>query len=210
MPVQPLPALIAILFSLLLTACSKAPGYPALPAETVVLAFGDSVTYGTGAQQHEDYPRHLARRSGWHVINAGLPGDTADTARLRIAEALHVHRPALVLIEIGGNDFLRRRNDNEVKEDIRSIVQAVRQAGATPVLIAVPAFSLLSWGLSDAALYAALATEENVLLINQVFARVLADPALRADPIHPNAQGYQALATGIGNALQQAGLLAPR
>lgn len=198
----------ACLLTLSLAACSDTPRYQPLAAESVVLAFGDSVTYGTGAAQREDYPTHLAQKSGWKIVNAGIPGDTAGAAKSRIASALAETNPALVIIELGGNDFLRRRTETEVKEDLRSIVQAVKQAGATPVLVAVPAVSLVSWGLADAQLYAALAEEEGALLIEDVFSKVLADPALRADPIHPNAQGYRVLAAGIGNALHKAGLLA--
>jgi acyl-CoA thioesterase-1 len=196
------------LFSFLITACSEASVYAPLAPDTVVLAFGDSVTYGTGAQRSQDYPTQLAARSGWQVVNAGIPGDTAGAAKLRIDAALKQTNPALVIIELGGNDFLRRRPEAEVKEDLRAIVRSVKDAGAMPVLVAVPSFSLVNWGLADAAIYSALAEEENVVLVERVFSSVLSDPALRADPIHPNAAGYQVLADGIAASLQQSGLLA--
>ena len=62
----------------LLGACSKkSPRLQSLPAGATVLAFGDSVTYGTGAQAGQDWPSLLAGLSGWNVINAGIAGDTA-------------------------------------------------------------------------------------------------------------------------------------
>ncbi len=207
MTIKFIKSIVVLLLTCLSAACSDAPVYPPLAADAVVLAFGDSVTHGTGAGENEDYPSRLAERSGWQVINAGIPGDTAGAARSRIAAALAESNPALVIIELGGNDFLRRRTESEVKEDLRTIVQTVKKSGAMPVLVAVPAFSLVSWGLTDAAMYAALAEEEKVLLIEDVFSKVLSDPDLRADPIHPNAAGYQVLADGVGAALQQAGLL---
>lgn len=194
-------------------ACSRAPRYAALPAGSVVLALGDSVTFGTGAGPGEDYPTRLAALSGWRIENRGVPGDTSAGARDRLDEALDELRPALVIVEIGGNDFLRRQGDATVKENIRAILRRVRQAGVPPVLVAVPKFSPLGAAmgrLPDAALYAELASEEQVILVPGVFGTVLADPALKADPIHPNAAGYRALANGIAGVLRDSGLLARR
>lgn len=202
-----------ILLVFLLVACSDAPRYEALTPGTVVLAFGDSVTYGTGARRGEDYPTRLARRSDWEVVNAGIPGDTAGAARSRIETLLKETDPALVIVELGGNDFLRRRSEKEVKEDLRAILQAVRTSGAIPVLVGVPELSIFraSIGrLSDFPIYGELAEEEGVLLLDSVFSGVLSDVSLRADRIHPNAEGYRVLADGIAEGLAEAGLLRSR
>ncbi|PLX77088.1 MAG: arylesterase [Azoarcus sp.] len=194
---------------LLLTACGKPPALPAVSAGASVLAFGDSVTFGTGAAVGEDWPTLLAARTGWQVINAGIPGDTAQAATARIRPLLDEHQPRLVIIEIGGNDLLRRRAQSAVKEDIRQIVATVKSAGAQPVLVAVPElslFGLVASKASDAPLYEALAEEERIPLIADVFSDVLSRPELTADKIHPNARGYQEMATGIHAALQQIGL----
>jgi acyl-CoA thioesterase-1 len=200
---------IALLVTLL--ACSDPLRFDPLPPDAVVLAFGDSVTYGTGASRGEDYPARLAALTGRRVRNAGIPGDTALEARSRIAEALAESGAALAIIELGGNDFLQRRSSAEVKEDLRAIIAAARAAEAIPVLVSVPEISILgavSGRLSDSPIYAALAEEEQVLLVDDVFAEVLSDPSLRADPIHPNAAGYRKLAARIAETLERAGLLA--
>lgn len=178
-----------------------------------VLAFGDSVTHGTGAGPDEDYPTRLAALTRWEISNAGIPGDTAQAAVARIEAALEESRPALVLIELGGNDFLRRRPPDRVKEDLRRIVASVRAAGAQPVLIAVPAVSLVGAAagmLSDAEIYDELGSEEKLTVIDGVMADVLSDPDLRADPVHPNAEGYRRFAEGLASALGQAGYLEKR
>src|SRR5690606_23505804 len=98
------------------------------------------------------------------VINAGIPGDTAARAVGRIAGALDETRPALAIIELGGNDFLQRRAAADVKEDLRTIVRAVRSAGAIPVLVGVPELSVLRAAvgrLRDSPIYAELADEEH-------------------------------------------------
>lgn len=202
-----------ILLVLLLVACSDAPRYEALAPGMVVLAFGDSVTYGTGAGRGEDYPTRLAQHSGWEVVNAGVPGDTAGAARSRIETLLQQTAPALVIVELGGNDFLRRRSEKEVKEDLRAILLAVRTSGAIPVLVGVPELSIFRatiGQLSDSAIYSELAEEEGVLLLESVFSSVLSDASLRADHVHPNAEGYRVLADGIVDELAEAGLLRRR
>ena len=202
---------ILVLFCLLLaiSACSRIPKSASLPAGSVVLAFGDSVTYGTGATNGEDWPTLLAGLTGWRIVNAGIPGDTAERGKERINALLEEHRPAMVMVEIGGNDFLRGRAQKAVKEDIRAIVAAVRRSGASVVLVSVPELSLLAAVArqpSDAAFYAELGKEEKIPVIPDVFSNTLAQPELRADAIHPNAKGYRQMAAGIFTELKKNGL----
>ncbi|MFC5303260.1 GDSL-type esterase/lipase family protein [Azospira restricta] len=201
---------VAFAAAALLAGCGRKPKLAALPAGATVLAFGDSVTYGTGAAPGEDWPTRLAARSGWRIVNAGVPGDTAEAGRQRIGPLLDEHRPALVIVEIGGNDFLRRRPQAAVKEDLRAIVAAARAAGAQVVLVAVPELSLLGAVTrkpSDAPIYAELGDEEKLPVVADVFADTLGDPALRADAIHPNAHGYERMAGELHAALRRLGLL---
>ncbi len=203
--------LLFLLFVLVVAGCGGKPKVSSLPAGSAVLAFGDSVTFGTGAAPGEDWPTRLAAISGWNITNAGIPADTAEAAKGRIGAAIAQTAPALVIVELGGNDFLRRRPEGQVKEDLRKILLEVRRAGIPAVLVAVPRFSLIGavvTGLPDADLYAQLAEEEKVPLVPRVFARILSDPGLKADQIHPNAEGYRQLADGIAAGLREAGYLA--
>lgn len=199
-----------LLTACLVTACGDAQQrFDPLPRDAVVLAFGDSVTHGTGAGKGEDYPSRLAERTGWRIVNAGIPGDTAQEAKRRIEQALREASPDLVIVELGGNDFLRRRPANLVKEDLREIVHAVKAYGAITVLVGVPELSLIGAAvgrLSDSGIYEELAEEEQALLIGGVFSGVLSDDDLRADRIHPNADGYRVMADDIADALADAGL----
>ena len=175
-----------------------------------ILAFGDSVTFGTGAPPGQGWPELLAADTGWQVVNAGIPGDTAAKARNRIAPLLDAHQPALVIVELGGNDFLRKASEATVKESLRTIIDTIQAADIDVVLVAVPRFSLLratTGALADAELYEELAEEEGVMLVPDVFADVLSDERLRADPIHPNAQGYRQFADGLLSAFRGIGLL---
>ena len=201
---------LALLLASSLWSCSDTQEFRALPPGSTVLAFGDSVTHGTGAGSGEDYPSRLAELSGWQVINAGIPGDTADRARGRLGGLLSTHQPELVIIELGGNDFLRKRRASQVQENLEELIKESQASGATTVLVAVPRLSMLRasvGALEDSPIYADLAESTGVLLIDDVFSDVLSDEALRADPIHPNAEGYRVLAGGLAEQLAAAGLL---
>ena len=203
--------LVASLLTVLLGACSSEPGYPVLPAGSTVLAFGDSVTYGTGAADGQDYPTLLAQATDWKVINAGIPGDTAQQARSRLQPLLEQHQPALVIIELGGNDFLRKRRESAVQEDLHHMIEQSQSFGAITVLVAVPRLSLLRAGigaLSDSDIYQELAERTAVILVPDLFSDILSDETLQADAVHPNAAGYKAFTTGLIDVLRERGLLA--
>ena len=200
----------AVIAAGIISACGRKAQLPAISPGKTVLAFGDSVTFGTGASPGEDWPSLLARSTGWRVNNAGIPGDTAEAAQERIQALLDEHQPALVIIEMGGNDFLRRRAQKAVKEDLRRIIRQVRQSGSQSVLLAVPELSLLSVvtrKASDAPIYRELAEEEKIPLISDLFSDILARPELCSDQIHPNARGYQQMASGIHAQLKKLGLI---
>jgi acyl-CoA thioesterase I len=151
----------------------------------------------------------LARLTRWNVVNAGVPGHTAAQALERTAALLEEHKPALVLLSIGGNDFLRRHDDAATKATIERIVQAVRSAGPQLLLIAVPRPTLaarFTGSLDDHPLYGELAEALQLPLHRQGWSAVLGDDTLRADAIHANAAGYERFAQGLMATLRAGGL----
>jgi lysophospholipase L1-like esterase len=195
-----------------LAGCGRAPAARAVrvPAGAAVLALGDSLTFGTGAAPETAYPAVLAESTGWDVLNAGVPGDTSAQALQRLPSLLRERPPALVLVSIGGNDFLRRLPEDETRANVRRICELARAAGAQVLLVAVPRPSLaarLTRSLDDHPLYAELAGELKLPLHTGGWSAVLADPALRADEIHANAAGYRRFAEGLQASARRAGLL---
>jgi len=193
-----------------LAACGRKARLAAVPSGAVVLALGDSITFGTGTTPEASYPSVLAGLSGWKVVNAGVPGDTSGGALQRLPALLAEHRPQLVLVSIGGNDFLRRMSEADTRENIRAICRQIKAAGAQAVLVAVPqasALAAVARSLSDHPMYAELAKELAVPLHADGWADVLSDPALRSDPIHANAEGYAKFAEGLARTLKESGLL---
>jgi acyl-CoA thioesterase I len=182
----------------------------AVPAGSTVLALGDSITFGTGADSAAAYPAQLAALTGWNVVNAGVPGNSAAQAAERLPALLAEHKPALVLISAGGNDFLRRVPAAETETALRGAVAAARGAGTQVLLIAVPQPTVgaaLGVGLSDHPLYAQLADELKLPLHAKGWAKVLGDDKLRADQIHANARGYRVFAEGLAATLREVKLL---
>lgn len=194
---------------LALGACSKRERLAALPSGATVLALGDSITFGTGATPESSWPSVLAASTGWRIVNAGVPGDTSAGALERLPALLAEHRPALVIVSIGGNDFLRRLPEADTRANIGRIVAAVREAGAQPLLVGVPRPTLagaLTGSLDDHPLYEAVAKVQRVPLAAGLWAKVLGDDRLKSDPIHANADGYRAFAEALLARLRELGL----
>ncbi|HSH89339.1 MAG TPA: GDSL-type esterase/lipase family protein [Ramlibacter sp.] len=193
------------------TGCGKKqPKMRAVPAGATVLALGDSITFGTGTTPETSYPVVLARLSGWNVINAGIPGNTSTQALERLPALLDEHKPQLVLVSIGGNDFLRRMSEADTRTNIKRICEQAIAAGAQVLLIAVPRPSMVgavAGSLSDHTMYAELAEELKVPLQRQGWSEILSDAKLRSDQIHANAKGYEQFANRVLDTVRSAGLL---
>ncbi len=77
-----------LLLALLVSSCDKPPQISLLPADAVVLAFGDSLTHGNGAAEGQAYPEVLAGLLDRTVINAGVPGEISEAGLLRLPQVL--------------------------------------------------------------------------------------------------------------------------
>jgi acyl-CoA thioesterase-1 len=194
-------ALVAVLF---LVACDRAPTLPRLSPHDVILAFGDSLTHGTGASDETAYPAVLATLSGHTVINAGVPGDTTATGLARLPAVLDEYKPRLVLLCLGGNDMLRKQPEATTETNLRLLVQTIRASGAEVVLIGVPEPKLFG-GAPD--FYARVAKDMKLPLEQDAFNDVLKDARLKSDPIHANAAGYRVIAERLDAFLKEAGAL---
>lgn len=196
---------LATLPAFALLACSREAKHAALPRGASVVALGDSLTYGTGASPAASWPALLAQRSGWQVENAGVPGATAAQACERLPDLLSAHRPALVLVLVGGNDFLRRLPEAGVRDALATCVGSARAESIPVVLLPVPRLGLT--GLANAPLYAETAESLGVPLVDAGLAELLGTPAMRTDAVHLNAAGYRAMAERIGAGLAALGFL---
>lgn len=204
-----LTALLMVL-PLWLGACSKTPQYAPLAEDATVVILGDSLSYGTGAGNGEDYPSLLAGSTGWHIVNAGVPGDTSAGGLERLPELLDTHQIDLLIVALGGNDFLRRVPPEQTSGNLRAILTEAQDAGVQTLLLAIPqpsAFGAATGLLSDHPLYRQLAQETGVPLVEGLFTEVLSKNSLKADPIHPNAAGHRLVAEKLQSTLRETGFL---
>ena len=195
---------IFIMTALLSVACTSSPRLPALGKNDVVLAFGDSITFGTGAAPGESYPAVLEQIIGRRVVNAGVPGEVTAEGLARLPDLLDRVKPLIVIICLGGNDFLRRMDKKEAADNIREMVRICRQKSAAVVLIAVPA---LGFSVSPASFYRDLAGELAIPLEEKTLSLILADNSIKSDLIHPNAIGYRRLAEAVAELLKKSGAI---
>ena len=184
--------------------CSERPKLERLPADAVLLAFGDSLTFGTGASDDESYPAQLERLIGRRVVRAGVPGEVTAQALERLPAVLDEHAPRLLLLCIGGNDFLRRLGNQQAERNVREMVKLAKSRGIAVLLIGTPEPGLM---VSAPAFYAGIAKEFRVLYEPSIIGDVLKDRALKADPIHPNARGYRIIAERVAEQLKQSGAI---
>lgn len=191
-------------FLFFLKSDGPAPGVRKLQNDAVVLAFGDSLTYGYGAAD-QSYPKQLQTRIGRSVVNAGISGEVSSDGVKRLPGILAKYHPALVILCHGGNDILRRHSKEKLRSNLRAMVRLSRESGAQVLLVGVPGFGLL--GLSIVPLYEEVAKEEESLYEGDILETIEGDPALKSDQIHPNALGYGLMAEAFARVLTQNGLL---
>jgi len=197
--------LAGLLGVLVLASCSAGkPKLTHLAPDAVVLAFGDSITYGTGASPEESYPAVLARITGKTVINAGVPGEVTAEGLARLPGVLDRYRPALMVLCLGGNDFLHRLDERQVADNLREMVRMARGRGVEVVLLGVPKLGL---DPSPPSLYRQIARELDIPCEGNALKRILTKNSLKADFIHPNAQGYRIFAEAIADLLRKHGAL---
>jgi len=194
---------LLICICLLQAACGDKPHKldKLAPGDSIV-AFGDSLTYGTGAAETESYPAVLATLIGRPVVRAGVPGETTAEGRERLPQVLAEHQPRLVLFCLGGNDMLRKLNESETIVNQRAMLALLRERRIAVVLIGVPRPALLS-GVPE--YYAQLADEFKLPYEGRVLQEVLFDRDLKSDGVHPNAQGYRRIAAALADLLKGAG-----
>ncbi len=191
---------------LLLSACdSGVPRVAKLPADGVVLAFGDSLTYGSGARPAESYPAVLQGLIGRRVVRAGIPGEITSEGLARLPGVLRKHKPNLLILCHGGNDMLRRVAPEKTAANLRAMVRMAKDEGIDVVLIGVPRFGVFLG--QSAGLYEEIAEDSGIPYDGEILPGILIKSSLKSDAIHPNAQGYRKLAKGIAALLKKSGAI---
>jgi acyl-CoA thioesterase-1 len=180
--------------------CAGAAGlWPALALarEPVVLIVGDSLSSEYGLRRGTGWVALLenrlqAERLPARVVNASISGDTTAGGRSRLPALLRTHRPAVVVIELGGNDALRGLPMQTTRDNLRSMVQASQQAGARVLLVGMemPPNYGARFAQEFRQVFADVARSDNVPLVPFLLKGVADGPdplaLFQSDRIHPN------------------------
>jgi acyl-CoA thioesterase-1 len=197
---------IRILLAVLLLALAGCGGnYPKvgkLDANATVLAFGDSLTFGTGAGAADSYPAVLETLIARKVVRSGVPGEISEEGLERLPEVLDEVKPGLLVLCHGGNDFLRKLDDAKARANVRAMVKLARDRNIAVVLLATPK---PGFGIVIPAFYAEIGQEFGIPVEVSVLESVLTDKNLKSDLVHPNAQGYRKVAEAVAKLLKKAG-----
>lgn len=194
---------ILIFWLALLLGCGEAvPRLSKLVASDVVVAFGDSLTYGTGATETESYPVVLGQLIGRSVVRAGVPGEVTAGGLARLQSVIDEHKPKLMIVCLGGNDMLRRIDETETKSNLREIIKTIKAQGIAVVLVGVPRPALVT---SAPPFYAEIAQEFGIPYEGKIVTDVLYQRDQKSDSIHPNAKGYRRMAEAVAALLKKAG-----
>lgn len=204
---------------LLLTSCGGNPSPPSKPAaaETaprarpapppdtrpVIVAFGDSLTAGFGTDPGKSYPDYLQReldRLGirYHVLNAGISAETTTDALARI-NTVTALKPAVVLVEFGGNDGLRGLPVATTRANLDQIIVTLKQSGARVLLagMTLPPNYGPDYIAAFDRVYTGLAAKDKVALIPFLLAGVAGTNRMQRDGLHPTAEGNRIVAATV-------------
>jgi acyl-CoA thioesterase-1 len=188
---------------------STAAAAPAKPAEKPdprpgIVAFGDSLTAGFGAEPGYSYPDFLqkdldAAHLVWRVVNAGVSGDTTADGLNRLPEVLAL-KPRVVILEFGGNDGLRGLPLETTRSNLDQMIAGLQSGGARVVLagMTLPPNYGPEYISGFEKIYKDLAAKYKPVFIPFLLEGVATNPSLmQRDLLHPTAQGNEIVARTV-------------
>lgn len=169
-------------------------------AGSTIIAFGDSLVAGRGASAGRDFVSVLSRRLRMPIINAGRSGDTSAEALERLDRDVLARDPRVVIVLLGGNDFLHKVPRQQTFANLSAIVDRIRQRGAAVVLVGInPGLWVDPYGTE----FEELARRVEAGLVPDVLDDILGNGALMSDAIHPNDRGYELMADRVEPVLRR-------
>ncbi len=159
-----------------------------------IICLGDSLTYGYGVDKGADYPSLLACMINIPVINAGVDGDTSIEGLKRLNPDVLEKKPLLVIIEFGGNDFLKQVPIKLTFSNIKEMIEKAQSKGAMVALIDISAGMLFA---EYRVQLSKLAKQSGAIFIPSILEGIVTNPSLKSDFLHPNSNGYNMIAQRV-------------
>jgi len=174
-----------------------------IPLDGTILAFGDSLTIGKGVDSSASYPEVLSNLSGRNVVNAGITGEETSAGLLRFPQILRETNPDLVILLEGGNDILRGRDSDIIKNNLARMIDYSCKLDIPVLLIGVPDKNLVG---NSSDIYKELAVEFNIILEENIVKYLLVNQEYKSDMHHYNEDGYRVLAETLFRLLSEKGV----
>ena len=192
-----------------------APAWAAAPlkvAAPTVLVVGDSLSAEYGLKRGSGWVALLAvqlaqREIAASVVNASISGDTTSGGRSRLPQLLAQHRPAVVILELGGNDALRGLPLAMTRDNLAAMAQAAKGAGARVIVVGmqVPPNYGRQYGNEFAGLFAVVAKAQGAALVPFLLAGIAdgaqAEAMFQADRIHPKEAAHPLMLANVWRVL---------
>ncbi|HET9749356.1 MAG TPA: arylesterase [Casimicrobiaceae bacterium] len=199
----------AILFAFVLLVAPAFGAVAQANVAPVLLVVGDSISAGYGLAQGESWVDLLGarlREQGYRdrVVNASISGDTTAGGRARLPALLREHRPAIVVIELGGNDALRGGNLDATRANLDAMVKAALAARAKVLVLGmqVPPNYGSAYARRFEGLFTEIAKANRVAVVPYLFAGFGDDLAhFQPDRIHPKADAEPRILDNVWPAL---------
>ena len=195
-------SLLSLLCTFLL---AVAPPARAQDKSPVLLVVGDSVSAGYGLAGGQGWVERLSKKLAadgyrYRVVNASITGDTTAGGRARLPALLAQHKPAVVIIELGGNDALRGGKLATTRENLDAMVAASQAAGAKVLVVGmeIPPNYGPAYAREFRDLYTSVSSTRKVPLVPSFFAGFGEDLAMfQPDRIHPTAEAQSRLLDNV-------------
>ncbi len=165
-----------------------------------IIAFGDSLVSGAGTTSGGDFVSRLSHRLNVPIINAGRNGDTTESGLARLDRAVLSRSPKIVIVLLGGNDFLRRMPKEHTFKNLATIVERIRQRGSAVILVGI-SVGLVSDDYEDG--YEKIARSASAGLVPDILSGIIGRTDLMADAIHPNDRGHEMIADRLEPLLKE-------
>lgn len=178
-------------------------------APAVILLVGDSISAGYGLPNGVGWPALLqqrldAQKLRYRVVNASISGDTTAGGRARLGPLLAQHRPAVTIIELGGNDGLRGGSLEAMRSNLDAMTSAAQSSGSRALLVGirVPPNYGAAYGQRFADIYAEVARARKAALVPFLFDGFAEDDAMfQPDRIHPLAAAQAKMLDNVWRSL---------
>ncbi|MDD5130624.1 MAG: GDSL-type esterase/lipase family protein [Candidatus Omnitrophica bacterium] len=185
---------VAAIFFIFLCGCTKPEICNLNSKGASIICFGDSLTFGYGANPGEDYPTALGKLVNLPVVNAGVDGDTTFEALKRLENDVLNKNACLVIVEFCGNDFLQKIPRADTVKNLEEIIDRIQAKGSMVALVDISAGEFFKEYRRD---FKKLAAQKKTIFIPVLLNRIITNPAMKSDFFHPNARGYQVIAKRI-------------